>query len=115
MSTDPAHDYDVGYGRPPKEHRYPKGRSGNPKGRPKKKPQEFPVLLKNALQEKVIVNEQGRRKAVSKSEAIAKQIVNKAAAGDSRLIKLFVELLSKMPEAKCEPIIVFQTVGDELL
>lgn len=27
--------YKVGYGTPPKEHRFPKGRSGNPRGRPK--------------------------------------------------------------------------------
>lgn len=30
-------DYEVGYGRPPKEHRFRKGQSGNPNGRPKKK------------------------------------------------------------------------------
>ena len=27
--------YEVGYGKPPAEHRFPKGASGNPKGRPK--------------------------------------------------------------------------------
>jgi Family of unknown function (DUF5681) len=27
--------YEVGYGRPPAEHRFPKGVSGNPKGRAK--------------------------------------------------------------------------------
>lgn len=30
-------DYRVGYGRPPREHRFQPGRSGNSKGRPKKK------------------------------------------------------------------------------
>ena len=29
------HDYKVGYGKPPKEHRFKKGQSGNPRGRPK--------------------------------------------------------------------------------
>lgn len=27
--------YEVGYGKPPAEHRFPKGKSGNPNGRPK--------------------------------------------------------------------------------
>jgi hypothetical protein len=34
MSRDPG-DYEVGYGKPPNETRFQKGRSGNPKGRPK--------------------------------------------------------------------------------
>lgn len=29
-------DYDVGYGKPPKNTRFQKGKSGNPRGRPKK-------------------------------------------------------------------------------
>lgn len=29
-------DYEVGYKRPPREHQFKPGQSGNPKGRPKK-------------------------------------------------------------------------------
>lgn len=36
--------YEVGYGKPPAEHRFKKGKSGNPAGRPKKaKPKAAPV------------------------------------------------------------------------
>lgn len=35
MGAEPRHEVKVGYGHPPPEHRFRKGRSGNPKGRPK--------------------------------------------------------------------------------
>lgn len=35
-NVDKKSDYEVGRGRPPKEHQYKKGQSGNPRGRPRK-------------------------------------------------------------------------------
>ena len=35
MSTHDESDYEVGYGKPPQSTQFRKGRSGNPKGRPK--------------------------------------------------------------------------------
>jgi hypothetical protein len=83
--------YEVGYRRPPKEHQFRKGQSGNQKGRPKGR-RSFLSLLNDALNEQVTVNEGGQRRKIKKRVAAAKQIANKAASGDYRTIKMLIEL-----------------------
>jgi Family of unknown function (DUF5681) len=82
---------DVGYGRPPKATRFKKGVSGNPKGRPKGSLNVATVFTKT-LRERVVINEHGQRKTVTKLEAALKQMVNKAASGDQRSLRLLIEL-----------------------
>jgi Family of unknown function (DUF5681) len=81
MRSDEQRDYAVGYGRPPRHTRYEKGRSGNPKGRPSGA-KNMSTLFTEALNETVIIAENGGRRKISKRQAIVKQIVNKAAKGD---------------------------------
>jgi hypothetical protein len=80
---------EVGYGNPPRETRFRKGRSGNPRGRPRGS-RNFASLMEEALAEPVIITENGRRKKATKLQAIAKQLVNKAAQGDHRSIQLLM-------------------------
>ena len=87
-------DYAIGYGKPPAHARFRRGQSGNPKGRPKGR-KELPDILSKVINETVTVVENGRRKSITKLEAIVKQLVNKAAAGDTRATKLLVELIPK--------------------
>src|ERR1700757_768867 len=91
MRSDEQRDYAVGYGRPPRHTRYEKGRSGNPKGRPSGA-KNMSTLFIEALNETVIIAENGGRRKISKRQAIVKQIVNKAAKGDWRCTKLLLEL-----------------------
>jgi hypothetical protein len=71
--------------------------SGNSRGRPPKTPTVSQAIL-DALGEKVHVTEQGKRKRVTKAQAIAKQIMNKGASGDLRASKLALEQAHKAEE-----------------
>ena len=89
---------DVGYGKPPKNTRFTKGVSGNPHGRPKGSRNVAAVFAKT-LREKVVINEHGQRKTITKLEAAIKQFVNKAAGGDLRALQMLVNL-SREAETK---------------
>lgn len=86
-------DYEVGYKKPPKATRFQKGRSGNPKGRPKGHP-NLAIALERELSAKVPIKEGGRMKLITKLEAIVKQLTNKAAMGELKSIPLLVSLLN---------------------
>lgn len=67
------------------------GTCGNPRGRPRKRPRKIhPDLLRNEFFEisetLVPIIENGRRKLIPASLAIAKQLLLKAASGDLRAI-----------------------------
>ena len=76
-------DYDVGFGKPPKTSRFKKGKSGNPKGRPKGS-RNIKTDLTDALNQKVSIQEGGSVKKVSKRKAIVLAQIAKAMKGDHR-------------------------------
>ena len=78
--------YTTGYKKPPKEHRFTKGQSGNPRGRPKGS-KNVATLLQEELAQTIVVQEQGQNKSIKKLDAIVKQLVMKALKGDSRAIE----------------------------
>ena len=81
MPDDLNKTYNVGFGKPPKARQFRKGTSGNPKGRPKGR-RNLAAVLERTLKEKVVINENGVRRTVTKLEAAVKQLVNQAASGD---------------------------------
>ena len=89
-------DYEVGYGKPPKRTRFRKGRSGNPKGRPKGAKSIWAVLDK-VLREKVMVREGGKRKRITKIEASFKSLLDQAMKGNVRALTKFIELIRQDP------------------
>ena len=94
----PAPAEQVGFRRPPIVTRFQKGVSGNPRSRPKGSLNVATAFTK-ALREKVVINEYGKRKTVTKVEAAMKQVANKGASGDLRAVVQVVSL-AQYAEAK---------------
>lgn len=77
----------VGYRKPPQHSRFKKGTSGNPRGRPKGTLNMITVLQR-ALEQTVVIQENGKPKRVSKLEAAFQQVASKAASGDLKAAQL---------------------------
>ena len=92
--TPPEDDCEVGYKRPPKHTRFAPGRSGNPRGRPRKSKQ-LEDLIEMELDEKIAVKEGGRETFITKREAIVKQFLNRALKGDPKALQLVLAHLEK--------------------
>jgi hypothetical protein len=92
MPPETPRDYLVGYGKPPLHTRFQKGRSGNPNGRPRGR-KNLSTLLSDALNGSVIVVENGRRKKITKREAIVTQLVNKSASADLKATQIVLAML----------------------
>jgi hypothetical protein len=89
--SDGERDYQVGPGKPPLHTRFRKGQSGNPRGRSAK---DLPVLLADALNEPVYLTTNGRRRKITKREAVIAQLVNKSADADLRATKMLIDMLT---------------------
>jgi hypothetical protein len=88
-------------GKPPHHTRFKPGQSGNAQGRRKKaKPKSFLGILDRAFDETVRVTENGRPRLITKREALAKQLSNKAAAGDLRAAKILLELIEAIDRVR---------------
>lgn len=92
-------DYEVGYGKPPKEHQFQKGVSGNGKGRPPRKrirfEEDISGALMNVANEKIQINIGSQSKWVPYLEAIMMSMRNKALKGDHRAQKYFLDKAEK--------------------
>jgi hypothetical protein len=90
MSED-RKDYEVGFGRPPKHTRFKKGRSGNPKGKPKGAKNLKTDLLEE-LAESMKIRESGKPRRVSKQRALIKSLVARGLNGNDRAAAKILDL-----------------------
>lgn len=80
----------VGYGRPPEEHRWKKGQSGNPSGKKRSKFMEEVHQVFGA-KKKVQIGE--RTKSVPVLHALLREVALKGIKGDNQALKLSIDLL----------------------
>ena len=91
-----------GYKNPPVEHQFKKGKSGNPKGRPRKKKQSSSDLsldimasLHRELAKTISVQENGKHREITKLDAIFAQLVAQSVNGKPSQQKMLLSLLTQ--------------------
>lgn len=89
--------HEVGYGKPPKKTRFQKGKSGNPKGRPKR-PQDNKSLkhmIRDLVLRKVPGQLNGKKTELTFVEAIFIKQLSEALKGDIAATKFLFSLIEK--------------------
>jgi hypothetical protein len=92
-------DYEVGRGKPPKQHRFKPGQSGNPGGR-KKGSRNLRTVLEDTAHMEIEISEGGRTRRVSLIEGLALKLAQAGLGGNVRAIDLFLEHYSRTVDQK---------------
>lgn len=94
-STPPEGDYEVGYRRPPKQHQFKKGASGNPSGR-RKGVLNSKTVLSEIFSKPVMTIEAGQQVEVNAIHALFLKLMSDALKGNMKagiyLANLFVQV-----------------------
>src|SRR3984893_16408149 len=112
-------DYVVGYRRPPKATQFAAGKSGNPKGRPKGS-RSVGAVLKDILQQKIAVTENGKTRRIPALEVMLRRLANDAMRSDPNAIRLLLSLIdrySDSPDANnvTGTVVILPSNGREIL
>ena len=91
-------DYEVGYGKPPRNRQFKPGQSGNPRGRPRRQVaiqtlREMRDAFIRMANREVTVTEAGKPRQMPAIDAVFHRLMMKALAGDHRSIKMVMECM----------------------
>tara|TARA_R110000868_G_scaffold56323_2_gene174346 strand:+ start:4652 stop:5221 length:570 start_codon:yes stop_codon:yes gene_type:complete len=97
----PTDEGSVGYRRPPAATRFAKGRSGNPRGRPRGKAGQLPY--ESVLGQTVTVTENGQTKRITAAEAFLLKLMKDALAGDAAAMRDMLTTIEAAKSARPAP------------
>ncbi len=83
-------DYKVGFRRPPTEHRFEQGQSGNPRGRPKGR-KGFDTMVREIVNRKVTIS--GSAKQITMGEAVLRKLFGAAVSGEFKAQAMVLTLM----------------------
>lgn len=84
---------------PPDEHKFKKGQSGNPAGRPKKRKSTYEDDLKAVFGTEREITIDGKVTTKNMRQLILEQVARGAAQGDHKMIRLSLPFLKVMDDA----------------
>ena len=83
--------YEVGFGKPPAGSQFKKGQSGNPRGR-RKGSRNLKTDLLEELHDRIAVSERGKRRTLTKQQALLKRLMQEALSGNLKATALLLQL-----------------------
>lgn len=88
--------YAVGYAKPPMEHQFQKGRSGNPRGRPSRNKSFDSAFLDEGSTLIAYTDAEGRKRKITKMQAFILRLWGTAVKGDKHSMRLVVQLMTRI-------------------
>ena len=92
----------TGYKLPPTKNRFQKGRSGNPRGRPKES-RSAVTVLSEALNQPVTLRQDRKSRQVTKGDAVIGVLLNMASKGERRAVDAVINLIGKIERLVEQP------------
>ena len=89
----------IGHGNPPQHTQFAKGRSGNPKGRPKGS-KNVSTIIMEAARDQVSATIDGKKRKITKLQATAMQMATLAASGKPQMVAKFLDWVDEIEKTR---------------